>query len=41
MDEASVANKVGTYNTHLATMDFTLENFESTVTKYKAMLEGA
>ena len=38
LDEASVASKVGTYNVHQSTLDFTLENFEASLTKYKAML---
>ena len=37
LEEATVASKVGTYNTHATTMDYTLENF--TVAKYKAMLD--
>ena len=41
MDENTIATKVGTYNLHISTLDFTLENFEGTLTKYKAMLEDA
>ena len=37
--EADVATKVGTYNLHQATLDYTLENFQSTLSKYTAMLE--
>ena len=41
LDENTIATKVGTYNLHISTLDFTLENFEGTLTKYKAMLEDA
>ena len=38
MDEEDAAAKIKTYNMHQATLDYTLENFEATYTKYKAML---
>ena len=39
-DETDVAQKVGNYDLHNATMDFTLENFDATYNKYKSMLNG-
>ena len=39
-EETDVAQKVGSYNLHSATMDFTLENFDATYTRYKSMLNG-
>ena len=41
LDEAAVVSKIGIYNLHQATLDYTFENFEATLTKYKAMLEDA
>ena len=38
-DEATIPTKVTTYNTHQATLDFTLESFERTWAKYKALLD--
>jgi len=39
-EEHDVAQKVGNYNLHSATMDFTLENFDATYNKYKSMLSS-
>jgi hypothetical protein len=39
LDEAGAASKLCTGKTHTTTMDFHLENFESTIAKYKAMLD--
>ena len=39
-EETDVAQKVGSYNLHISTIDFTLENFDATYTKYKSMLNG-
>ena len=41
LDESAIAAKVGTYNLHQATLDFTLDNFDNTLAKYKAMLKDA
>ena len=41
LDESAVGAKLATYSLHQATLDFTLENFDTTVAKYKAMLEDA
>ena len=40
LDEATISQKIGVYKTHQSTMDFCLENFEQSVTRFKAMLEG-
>ena len=37
--EADVATKVDAFNLHQATMDFTIENFQTTLSKYTSMLE--
>ena len=39
-EETDVAQKVGSYNLHISTIDFTLENFDATYNKYKSMLNG-
>ena len=39
-EETDVAQKVGSYNLHISTIDFTLENFDATYTRYKSMLNG-
>ena len=39
-EETDVAQKVGSYNLHISTMDFTFENFDATYNKYKSMLNG-
>jgi hypothetical protein len=39
-DEAEMMKKVQALGMQTETMDYTLENFEGTVGKYKAMLEG-
>jgi len=39
LSEEMLAQKVATYKTHETTIDFVLENFDSTTNKYKAMLE--
>ena len=39
-EETDVAQKGGSYNLHISTIDFTLENFDATYTKYKSMLNG-
>ena len=39
-EETDVAQKVGSYNLHMSTIDFTLENFDATYTRYKSMLNG-
>ena len=38
-DEAELMKKVQAYGMHTETMDYTLENFEGTVGKYKTMLD--
>jgi hypothetical protein len=39
LDETGVATKVGNYTLHLGTLNFTLENFEGTLTKYQSMVK--
>ena len=38
MDEKDLASKLGNLKTHQATMNFALENFEATYSKFRAIL---
>ena len=38
LSEETVAQKVGVFKAHETTIDFTLQNFEITLAKYKAMI---
>jgi len=39
IDEGSASAKMSTYTLHQNTMDYVIENCDSTVAKYKAMLQ--
>ncbi len=39
LDETIIATKLGTYTTHMGTLDYVIENCDTSYNKYKAMLD--